>query len=182
MKKFIALSTAALMGSALIAAPALAQVNLGVGGSAGATVDGNGVGVDAGGGAGATVGTDSGVNLGANANADTNVDTDSTTAAIEGSFDGALAAVARSSENATSIGSMTEVSSVNVIKLGDMANANMEAFGSAETENQAGIDELRASLDANAAVKAALDAQSVTSDQVVAADVNADGSLTVYVR
>jgi hypothetical protein len=196
MKKILAISAAALLGSSLIAAPSLAQVSIGGSGSGGISIGGGSgsagadvggsAGVDAGSaggnaGAGATVGTDgAGVKLGADAAGGAKVDTDSTTAAIGANIDGALSAMARGSESAATIGTMTEVSSVNVVKLDAAANA--DAVAKAETDNKAGIDELRASLAANAAVKAALDAQSVSSDDVVAADVNADGSLTVYVR
>jgi hypothetical protein len=186
MKKIIALSAAALLGSSLIAAPALAQVSVGGSGGAGVTVggsDGNG-GVSVGGtaGAGATTGTDgTGIKLGADGSAATNLDTNST-AAIGADFDGALSAMARGGDSAATIGSMTQVSSVNVVKIDGMAGADMDAFTKAETDNMAGIEDLRASLDANAAVKAALDAQSIDSEDVVAADVAADGSLTVFVR
>ena len=201
MKKIIALSAAALLSTSMIAAPALAQVNVDVGGKGGISVGGGSgsAGADVGGGAnvgagsggvnvggsgGANVGADgSGIKLGAQADADADAELDTdTTAAIGASFDGALSAMARGSEAASSIGAMSEVSTVNVVRIGELANADMDAFGSAETENKASIDELRASLEGNAAVKSALEAQSVTSDQVVAADVNADGSLTVYVR
>lgn len=188
MKKILALSAAALLSTSMIAAPALAQVSVDVGGSGGVSVGGStdsgsgSVGVDAGGGANVGVSGD-GVKLGAEADTDANAELDNeSTAAIGGTFDGALSAMTRAGEAAGSIGAMTEVSSVNVIKVDGMADANMEAFAKAETDNQASIDELRASLDANAAVKAALDAQSVNSGDVVAASVNADGSLTVFVR
>ncbi len=182
MKKIIAISAAALMGTSLIAAPAFAQVNLDVGGGAGVTVDGGSVGIDAGGNASGNAGAGvggTGVQLGGSAGADVNVDNEAT-AAIGANVDGAIAAMARGSEAAATIGTMTTVSTVNVVKLDNGASA--EAFVTAETENKASIDELRASLDANASVKAALEAQSVNTGDVVAADVNADGSLTVYVR
>ncbi|MBX3532043.1 MAG: hypothetical protein KF849_15665 [Rhizobiaceae bacterium] len=200
MKKILAISAAALLGTSLMAAPVLAQVSVDVGGnggisvgggsgSAGGTVGGS-AGVDAGSGgisaggnagAGATVSGDGGsLKLGADASGDAKVDTDSTTAAIGANIEGAMSAMARGGEAAATVGAMTEVSSVNVVKLDAAANA--DAMAKAETDNKAGIDELRASLAANAAVKAALDAQSVNADDVVAADVNADGSLTVYVR
>lgn len=201
MKKIIALSAAALLGSSVLAAPALAQINLGTDAGVGVTLGGdNGsVGAEIGADADVEAGSD-GVQLGADTDADVNVetgdseiqlgsDTDTdlsvdtdTTAAIGGSFDGALSAIARGGDAAASINSMTEISTVNVVHVDELEGADMDAFATAETDNSASIDELRASVEGNAAVKAALDAQSVSSDQIVAADVNADGSLTVYVR
>jgi hypothetical protein len=186
MKKILALSAAALLGSALVSAPALAQVDVGVGVGAttGVTVDtpNNDANANTGAGFGTSgsVGTGgAGVRMGADAN--TQLDT-STTAAIGADFDSAMNAMTRGSESAATIGGMTEVSTIQVVRVSGIEDANLDAFGTAETENMAGIEELRASLDANAAVKAALDAQSVTASDVVAAMVAADGSLIVYVR
>jgi hypothetical protein len=184
MKKILTLSAAALLGSALVSAPALAQVDVGVGANTGVTVDtpnnDANANTGAGFGAGGTVGTD-GVRMGADANTNTQLDT-STTAAIGADFDSAMNAMTRGSESAATIGSMTEVSDIQVVRVSGIEDANLDAFGTAETENMAGIEELRASLGANTAVKAALDAESVTASDVVAAMVAADGSLIVYVR
>jgi hypothetical protein len=74
------------------------------------------------------------------------------------------------------------VSTVHDVKIGDLADADMDALAKAKTDNQASIDELQSSLEANASVKAALDAKGVDASDVVAANVAADGSLTVYVE
>lgn len=185
MKKILALSAAALMSTSLIAAPALAQVSVDVGGGVGVNAGSSpsGGGADVGADVGVGVGTDgSGVRLGAEADTGVELDTDSTTAAIGADFNSALSAMGRSGDSAATIGSMTEVSSVNVVRVNDLAGLDMDALGNAQTENSAGIDELRASLDSNAAVKAALDAQSIGTGDVIGADVAADGSLTVFVR
>ncbi|MCB1452631.1 MAG: hypothetical protein KDJ43_03215, partial [Rhizobiaceae bacterium] len=80
------------------------------------------------------------------------------------------------------IQSMTDVSNVNVIWIKDLEGADMDALSQAETNNEAQIQDLRASLESNTAVSAALKAQSVEPADVVAANVAADGSLTVYAR
>lgn len=188
MKSKIALSIAALMGASLLAAPATAQVS--VGGSVGADIGVNTGEADRGSDtSGVAPGADvdlrtegqAGAELGADTGADTELDT-GTTAAIGGSFDGALSAMGNNSAAATSISSMTDVSSVNVIRISELEGADMDALATAESENSASIDELRSSIEGNAAVSAALEAQAVEPSTVVAADVTADGSLTVYVE
>jgi len=154
MKRVIALTAAALMTGSLFAAPAMAQINLGV--DADANV---GVGTDAG---------------------TTKLDAD-TTAAIGSSFDGLLSAMGDTAAS-SSIGSMTEVSTVNVIRINEMTDTDADALAKAKTDNQASIDDLKSSIEGNAEVKAALEQQGVEPDSVVAANVAADGSLTVYVE
>jgi len=179
MKRILAMTTAALMTGALTAAPALAQVSVDTG--TGVTIGGGADTGAASGGVGAGVGADVKVDTNnLDASADANVDTD-TTAAIGGSWDGLLSAMGDSSVS-SSISSMTDVSSVNIIKIDSLADADMEALAQAKTDNQAAIDELNAAISGNAQVKAALDAQGVDTSQVVAANVEADGSLTVYVE
>lgn len=167
MKRIIALTTATFMGASMLAVPAFALdagANVGIGGSAES----------------GTTSGETGADIKLKANADTKVDTD-TTAAIGGSFDGALSAMGNAN-SAGAIGAMTDVSNVNVIWIKDLEGADMEALTQAETENEAQIEELRASLESNTAVSAALKAQSVEPADVVAANVAADGSLTVYAR
>ncbi|MBO6900866.1 MAG: hypothetical protein JJ864_05920 [Rhizobiaceae bacterium] len=167
MKRIIALTTATFMGASMLAVPALALdagANVGIGGSAeSSTKSGD---------------TDADIKL--KTKAGTEVDTD-TTAAIGGSFDGALSAMG-SSNSAGAISAMTDVSNVNVIWIKDLEGADMDALAKAETENEAQIEDLRASLESNTAVSAALKAKSVEPADVVAANVAADGSLTVYAR
>jgi len=184
MKRVIALSTAALLGASLFASPVLAQVSVDTNGGASVGVEaGSGSASGTVGGAGSVDSTIGGSQLktGAAADAKTNLDT-GTTAAIGGSFDGMISAMGNNSASAGTIQSMTNVSSVNVIRITDLEGADMDALMKAETDNSASIDELHTSLEGNAAVKAALEAQSVDPSTVVAANVAADGSLTVYVK
>jgi len=179
MKRVIALTAAALMTGSLFAAPALAQVSVDTG--VGANV---GIGTNAdtsAGSASGTVGTDAQIktnNMGAAAN--TNVDTD-ITAAIGGSWDGLLSSMGDTGASA-SIGAMSDVGSVNVVRISDLGNTDADALAKAKTDNQASIDQLKTSIEGNAKVKAALEQQGVDPSSVVAANVAADGSLTVYVE
>ena len=183
MKRVLAYSTAALLGASLLASPVLAQVSVDT--NTGANV---GIGADANSGtsgADATGGTDLELDAQSDTQLDSGVDTmidTDTTAAINGSFDGALSSIGNSSATSQSISTMTEVSSVNVIRINELEGADMDALGSAETENSAQIEELRAAIDGNSSVNSALEAESVDVSSVVGADVQADGSLTVYVK
>lgn len=175
MKRKIAISLAALMGASLLASPVMAQVSVDT--NAGANI---GVGADSG--SGSVTGTaDDELKTRVKAGADAELDTD-TTASVGASFDGALSAIGNNSASASSISAMTEVSSVNVIRISELQGADMDALMGVETENTASIDELQGSIEGNTAVMAALEAQAVDPESIVAADVAADGSLTVYVK
>ncbi|MBO6719988.1 MAG: hypothetical protein JJ913_18695 [Rhizobiaceae bacterium] len=178
MKRILALTTTALLSASLFATPALAQVSVDTDAGVGATIGGS---ADSGNGT-VSGDTDADVKLKAGADANTDEIDAGTTAAIDGTFDGALSAIGNSGQAAATVGSMADVRLVNVINVEDLEGANMDAFMQAETENSAAIDELQASIESNAAVKAALEAQSVDPEDVVAASVAADGSLTVYVK
>jgi hypothetical protein len=185
MKRILAISAAALLSGSLFAAPALAQVSVdtGTGVDVGIGASGDSGSGSADGSVSGTIGTDTQIktnNMGAAADTDANLDT-STTAAIGGSWDGLMSAMGDTGASGA-ISSMSNVSTVNVVKIGDLADADTDALAKAKTDNQASIDELQSSLEANASVKAALDAKGVDASDVVAANVAADGSLTVYVE
>jgi hypothetical protein len=80
------------------------------------------------------------------------------------------------------IGTITEVSTVNVVRVDDWADAEKQAFDAAMSQNMQPIKDLRAAISGNTALTAALDAQQVQPAEVVASQINADGSVTVYVR
>lgn len=77
---------------------------------------------------------------------------------------------------------MTEIGSVEVIRIGELEDADMTALETATTERAAEITELQAALEANTAVSAALEAEDVAANEVVAAQMGADGELVVYVE
>ncbi len=185
MKRIIGLTTAALMGASMMVAPAVAQTS--VGGSATGGVNAE-TGVTGGvGGAGADVDAGASGSAGADTTTGTMTDTETdagTTAAIgaDATFDGALAAIEGNATSTAAIDTMTEVGSVEVVKIGELEGADMTALETATTEREAEITELQAALEANTAVSAALEAEDVSADEVVAAQMGAGGELVIYVE
>ncbi|MDF1600979.1 hypothetical protein PZ895_14550 [Mesorhizobium sp. YIM 152430] len=176
MKRIIGLTTAALMGASMMVAPALAQTSVGGGATGGVNAE---TGVTGGVNAGDTVDDAAG------AATDTMGETDAgTTAAIgaDATFDGALSAIEGNATSTAAIDTMTEIGSVEVIRIGELEDADMTALETATTERAAEITELQAALEANTAVSAALEAEDVAANEVVAAQMGADGELVVYVE
>lgn len=104
-------------------------------------------------------------------------------AASNANFGQVISSIQASKTGATQIQSITEVKSVNVVKVADLAKGeNMTALDNAVTKNEADITSLRSALTANATVNSALTNASVDVAAVVAADVGSDGVLTVYTR
>jgi len=183
MKRVIALTAAALMTGSLFAAPALAQVSVdtGVGANVGIGTNADTSAGSASGTVGGKIGADAQINTGdKGAAANTNVDA-GTTAAIGASWDNLMSSMGDTGASA-SIGAMSDVGAVNVVRIGDLGNTDADALAKAKTDNQASIDELKTSIEGNAKVKAALEQKGVDPSSVVAANVAADGSLTVYVE
>lgn len=176
MNRKIALATASLFAMSALAGPALAGgVGVGVGADGSAGVSAPGVSAGADGSADASGGSTS----------TNSMSTDQgVTGAIGATADVGTAVSAIGADTSGEVESMTEVSSVNVVKLGDLS-AEGEAEGRIEAaidENEQNIDALQAAIEANAAVKGELETQDVDSSDVVAAKTEADGSLTVYVQ
>ena len=104
-------------------------------------------------------------------------------AASNANFGQVISSIQASKTGATQIQSITEVKSVNVVKVNDLAKGeNMTALDNAVTKNEADITSLRSALTANPTVNTALATASVDVALVVAADVGSDGVLTVYIR
>ena len=104
-------------------------------------------------------------------------------AASNANFGQVISSIQASKTEATQIQSITEVKSVNVVKVNDLAKGeNMTALDNAVTKNEADITSLRSALTANTTVNTALANASVDVAAVVAADVGSDGVLTVYTR
>ncbi len=194
MKKIIGLTTAALMGASMFAAPALAQSDAITGAdeqlqmqpdtNAGTTAgdlpgafDGDSVGSDIG-------DTDTLGDQAESLDIDTMGTDAGTTASISGeaSFDGALAAIESNSANTAALDTMTDVGNVEVIRIGELEGADMSAVDAATSEHQADISQLQTSLNGNTAISDALEAENVASSDVVATEMAADGELRVYVR
>lgn len=166
MKRIIGLTTAALMGASMMAGPALAQSSAGDGASGGVNVE-------------------TGVTGGAGTDTTTEMETDAGTTAAIGSqptFDGALSAIEGGAASTTAIEAMSEVGSVEVVRIGELEGADMTALETAKAESEAEIGELQAALEANTAVTTALEAEDVAATDVVAAEMGAGGELVVYVE
>jgi hypothetical protein len=167
MKRILAITTAALMSASVMAAPALAQS------TPGATPE-----------TGATTTPESGSNTmpqtgttGASPDVDTG-----TTAAIGADFNTALVAIEGNSASAATIGSITDIERVSVVQMNTLEGHNAAALEDALAANDASVDALKASIEANTAMSSELATQGVDTDDIVAAQVAADGAVTVYVR
>lgn len=165
----------------MLAAPAYAQIGVDVGGSAGANVEAGASG------AGADIGVDTNAEAGADAGSSTSmpgtgaeIDT-GTTAAIDATFDSALSAISGNSGSATAIEGMSEVDSVNVVRIDELQGHDEASLDEAVTQNETAIEELRSSIEANASLSQELETEGVSASDVVAAQVEADGKVTVYV-
>ena len=88
-----------------------------------------------------------------------------------------------SQTEAGEIKAMTEVKSVEVIKIGDIAKPEEASALDASVEAKApAVEDIRGALNGNSAVSAKLAEQNVDVNTVVAANAEADGTLKVYVR
>ena len=108
-------------------------------------------------------------------------------AANTANFGQVISSIQSSKSAPAQIQSMADVKSVNVVKIGDIAKGeNMIALDQAVTKNEADIVALRSDLTTNTAVNTALmpalTNAGVGVDAIVAANVESDGALTVYVR
>ncbi len=154
MKRILGLTTAALLGASMFAAPAMA-IDLNAGASGGANVE---------------------------AGADTtmpDIDT-GTTAAVGATFDSAVTAIDGNAATTQSISTMTEVRDVKIVKISELEGHDAATVEQAVAANQAGIDELQAAVSANAALSQELETQGIDSSSVLAAQVEADGAVTVF--
>lgn len=118
------------------------------------------------------------------AGADSGVSSDidqGTTAAITATPESALSAISASTTTVTSIETLSEVSAVNVVRISEFEAADASAVEEAATANEAGVEELRAAIQANAALSQELEAQGVDASSVVAAEIGANGEVTVFV-
>jgi len=116
--------------------------------------------------------------------ADTKTDM-STTASTDAkaNFGTVMSSIKAGKTNVGAITGLTTVNEVNVVRVSDLAKGNnMQALDKAITDNQADITSLQTAISGNTALKAKLDAESIQASNVVAADVAADGSVTVYVK
>jgi len=114
----------------------------------------------------------------------TGTDTDTTAStSAKANFGTVMSSIKAGKTNVSAIGALTAVSQVNVVRVGDLAQGNnMQALDKAVADNQTDIASLQTAVSGNTALKAKLDAESVQASSVIAANVEADGSVTVYVK
>ena len=166
--------TAALLAASALSAPALASA-IGIDADAG-------LGAAVGGG-GATANVDAGSTIMAgDASSDTRIDSQATSS-TGGRTDlrSVMSAIGSNWESSSTIRRATKVKAVQVIDVSDIAGAGSELGGAIATYH-ANIEELQASLQSNAALNSALEAKQVDVTQVVAANMDIGGTLTVYVK
>ncbi|NMG41551.1 hypothetical protein GRZ55_20110 [Chelativorans sp. ZYF759] len=165
MKRILALTTAALMSTA-IAGTAVAQdaefeVETGVEAGAGTDMDTTTGATGTGAAAGGTMGA-----AGAGANV------------------GAVVSSINTGQFGTAdVESATEISSINVIRIDELPGGEEQAaIDGALERHQDGVDDLRAAIEDNDAFYEALQDEDVSSDDVVSVQGTGDGNFTVYVR
>ena len=108
-------------------------------------------------------------------------DTDTMTTASIADLQTLTPVMAAGTTTAGQIQTISTISTVKVVRINDWASADKQAFDAAMSQNGKPVDDLRASLAANAAVNARLGEQSVMPANVVASQVLSDGTLVVYV-
>lgn len=112
-----------------------------------------------------------------------NVDTDTTASTNAApTADDLMSALQGGDAAASSIKSMSNVSNVSIVNTDELAQADMTEIDSAVEQNQSQIDQLHQAIDGNDALKSKLQEQDVDVSNVIAAKTNADGSLTLFVQ
>jgi hypothetical protein len=115
----------------------------------------------------------------------TDVGTDNGTTASTGAadFETLVASIEADSTNIEAISTLTTVGSLEVVRAVDLAKGeDMQALEKVITDNQAAITALQTAMTANPALKAKLDEQNIAAATILAADIEPDGALTVYVK
>lgn len=181
MKTFTETTLAAIAATGLLAGTALAQVGVGgsVGGSAGAGGAGAGVGAGVGAGSAGSAGAGMGHDAGGNAGVGVGQDV---TGSVNGRADFGQAISSLRSAS-TEVEAMSEISSIQVVDASTAAQGqNGVALENAIADNEDAIAELQQSIEGNAELMTALEAEGVQASSVVALQTAADGSVTVFTR
>jgi len=107
---------------------------------------------------------------------------EATTAAPATAQDGAsvVAAIGAASMVAADIENIPAVQTVTIVEVSQLPDADPQAIDEAVTANSDAVETLRSTLAANQPVADTLASQGVQTEDVVAADIDAGGNLTVY--
>ena len=185
-KTIIATTIAVLLsGTALpaLAQDAGAQVDAGAGVSVDTpAVDADaGVGADVDANASSDTDTDAGANAGAGANANANAGANAG-GMSDNTFGSVMSSLSGSAD--VDLSTITDESKVTIVLLSSLqGNADTEAaaLDEALSANADSMTTLHSNIEANAAIKAKLEAEGHAASDVVAVKSNADGSIIVYV-
>jgi hypothetical protein len=120
---------------------------------------------------------------GAAAGATVGADVDATTTASVGSDNyGTLISTLNAGKGLTDVSSISADANVTIVAVSKIqGGGDLKALDNALSKNADAMSTLRASVSANAALKAKLDAEKISVDDVVAVTTAADGMVTVYV-
>ena len=104
------------------------------------------------------------------------------TAAPVTAQDGAavVAAIGAAAMVATDLENIPAVQTVTVVEVTQLPDADPQAIDEAVAANSSAVEELRSTLAANQPVADTLASQGVQTEDIVAADIDAGGNLTVY--
>jgi hypothetical protein len=188
-------AAAALFAALVLSAPAIAGgIGVGVGTSGHGSVGAGGSGAGVSTGAGANVGVDAGSGAGsvdAGGSIDTSatqgVDATGSGTATDGDttvgapvkLEPVLTAISSGKKASSAIKKATTIGAVEVVDLSTVADSKLQK---AIAKNQTAIKQLQASVRSNAQLSSALEAQGVDASQIVAANFQSGGALTVYVK
>ncbi len=114
-------------------------------------------------------------------NAESKTDMTTTASTTVESIETLMPVMAAGTTTAGQIQTLTQVSTVHVIRVNDWASANKQAFDAAMSQNMKPVSDLQAALAANTAVSTRLGEQQVMPGKVVASQIQSDGSMVVYV-
>lgn len=116
--------------------------------------------------------------------AQTQLDTETTASTgAAADFAAVMNALTTSNNSANAIQALSAIGKVQIVKVADIASADdMKRLDQAVAEHQSDITGLQAAIMANSALKKAVDAKSVDTSNIVAASIEADGAVTVFVK
>ena len=112
---------------------------------------------------------------------DASVDTQRTASTSKADAQTVMSAIGASEESSSAIRKAIEVKSVNVIDVSSLTGTGSQ-LEMTIMRNQPKVEEVQGALQSNATLNSALEAKKVDVTKVVAANMGADGKLTVYVK
>ncbi|MDW6024634.1 hypothetical protein SAZ10_23035 [Mesorhizobium sp. BAC0120] len=109
------------------------------------------------------------------------VDTQQTGSTGKADTQTVMSAIDASEESSSAIRKAIEVKSVHVVDVSSLTGTG-SSLETTIMRNKPKVEEVQAALQSNATLNSALEAKHVDVTKVVAADMDADGRLTVYVK